>query len=67
SSSADWLRENLDLLEERRATAHLRTLEYKKVVASQEIKVGNLVLRKAEVSDPTRSRGKLALYWEGPY
>ncbi|RRT85931.1 hypothetical protein B296_00000368, partial [Ensete ventricosum] len=43
-SSTDWLRENFDLLEERRATAHLRTLEYKKVVASREIKVGNLVL-----------------------
>ncbi|RRT64309.1 hypothetical protein B296_00019387 [Ensete ventricosum] len=29
--------------------------------------MGNLVLRKAEVNDPTRSRGKLALNWEGPY
>ncbi|RRT45582.1 hypothetical protein B296_00023952 [Ensete ventricosum] len=31
------------------------------------IKMGGLVLRKAEVSDPTRSRGKLAPNWEGPY
>ncbi|RWW24777.1 hypothetical protein GW17_00010913 [Ensete ventricosum] len=29
--------------------------------------VGDLVLRKAEVNDPTRSRGKLAPNWEGPY
>ncbi|RWV78832.1 hypothetical protein BHE74_00020755, partial [Ensete ventricosum] len=26
-----------------------------------------LVLRKAEVSDPTRSRSKVAPNWEGPY
>ncbi|RRT63521.1 hypothetical protein B296_00042655 [Ensete ventricosum] len=26
-----------------------------------------MVLGKAEVSDPTRSRGKLAPNWEGPY
>ncbi|RRT41485.1 hypothetical protein B296_00020509 [Ensete ventricosum] len=50
-------------------------LEYKKVVARLynhrvrpwEIRAGDLVLRKAEVSDPTRSRGKLAANWEGPY
>ncbi|RWW36739.1 hypothetical protein BHE74_00058214 [Ensete ventricosum] len=29
--------------------------------------MGNLVLWKTEVSDPTRSRGKLAPNWEGPY
>ncbi|RWW35669.1 hypothetical protein BHE74_00059374 [Ensete ventricosum] len=29
--------------------------------------MGDLVLRKAEVSDPTRSRGKLAQNWKGPY
>ncbi|URD93608.1 Retrotransposon protein [Musa troglodytarum] len=28
---------------------------------------GDLVLRKAEVSDPARLRGKLAPKWEGPY
>ncbi|RZR92957.1 hypothetical protein BHM03_00021343 [Ensete ventricosum] len=31
------------------------------------IKAGDLVLRKAEVNDPTRSREKLAPNWEGPY
>ncbi|RWW58821.1 hypothetical protein BHE74_00034279 [Ensete ventricosum] len=29
--------------------------------------MGDLVLRKIEVSDPARSRGKLASNWEGPY
>ncbi|RRT76968.1 hypothetical protein B296_00006880 [Ensete ventricosum] len=55
-------------VDEKRADAHLWTLAYKKVVAKlynhrvlpRLIKAGDLVLRKAEVSDPTRSRGKLA-------
>ncbi|RRT85889.1 hypothetical protein B296_00001724 [Ensete ventricosum] len=29
--------------------------------------MGDPVLRRAEVSDPRRTRGKLALRWEGPY
>ncbi|RRT37944.1 hypothetical protein B296_00044296 [Ensete ventricosum] len=48
--------------------AHLHTLAYKRAVAKlynrrvrpRLIKAGDLVLRKAEVSDPTRSRKKLA-------
>ncbi|RRT75104.1 hypothetical protein B296_00011140 [Ensete ventricosum] len=60
---------------QRRAPAHLQALEYKKViirlynyrVCPREIKTGDLVLRKAEVSDPTRSRGQLTAKWEGPY
>ncbi|RWW41788.1 hypothetical protein BHE74_00052699 [Ensete ventricosum] len=28
---------------------------------------GNLVLRRAEVSDPTHARGKLAPNWKGSY
>ncbi|RWW86727.1 hypothetical protein BHE74_00004482 [Ensete ventricosum] len=63
------------VVEEWRAVAHLWALEYKKAVARlynhkvcpREIKVGDLMLRKAEVSDPTRSRGKLSANWEGPY
>ncbi|RRT83562.1 hypothetical protein B296_00011202, partial [Ensete ventricosum] len=31
------------------------------------VRIGDLVLRKAEVSNPTRSRGKLASNWEGHY
>ncbi|XP_065008020.1 uncharacterized protein LOC135638677 [Musa acuminata AAA Group] len=73
--SEKGLRANLDLLEERRAKAHLRALAYKKAttriynrkVHSRSIKVRDLVLRIAEVSDPTRARGKLTPNWEGPY
>ncbi|RRT84626.1 hypothetical protein B296_00004693 [Ensete ventricosum] len=60
---------------EKRADAHLRTLAYKKFIARlydrrvcpRFIRAGDIVLRKAEVSDPTRSHGKLAPNWEGPY
>ncbi|RWW56924.1 hypothetical protein BHE74_00036321 [Ensete ventricosum] len=69
------LHENLDLLEERRTEAHLRELTYKKAIARlynikvrpQQVTTSDLVLRKAEESDPTRTRGKLAPTWEGPY
>ncbi|RWW73963.1 hypothetical protein BHE74_00018131 [Ensete ventricosum] len=62
------LRENLDLLDEKRVEAHLRTLAYKKAIAKlynrrvrpRSIRSGNLVLQKIEISDSTRSRGKLA-------
>ncbi|RWW71291.1 hypothetical protein BHE74_00020976 [Ensete ventricosum] len=71
-ASNQQLHENLDLLEEKRADAHLRTLAYRRVIAKlynrrvcpRLVKMGDLVLRKAEVSDPTRSRGKLAPNWE---
>ncbi|RWW80801.1 hypothetical protein BHE74_00010840 [Ensete ventricosum] len=67
--------ENLDLLEERRAEAHLQELIYKKVIARlynsrvcpRQVTSGDLILCKAEVSDPTRTRGKLAPTWEGLY
>ncbi|CAD5175909.1 unnamed protein product, partial [Musa acuminata subsp. malaccensis] len=69
------LRASVDLLQERRADAHLKNLLYKKAVARlynrrvrpRSIKLGDLVLRKAEVNDPGRARGKLSLNWEGPY
>ncbi|RRT58870.1 hypothetical protein B296_00038312 [Ensete ventricosum] len=69
------LHENLNLLEEKRTDAHLRTLAYRRDVTKlynrrvrpRLVKIGDLVLWKAEVSDPTRSRGKLAPNWEGPY
>ncbi|RWW85042.1 hypothetical protein BHE74_00006319 [Ensete ventricosum] len=61
-------RENLDLLEERRAEAHLKTLHYQRAVArlyNQKVRprpigMGDLVLRKVDVSNPRRSRRKLA-------
>ncbi|XP_065015514.1 uncharacterized protein LOC135642962 [Musa acuminata AAA Group] len=73
--SNEGLRAALDLLEEQRADAHLKALSYKRVVAKvynrkvrpRPIKLSDLVLRKTEVSDPTRATGKLAPKWEGPY
>ncbi|RZR74991.1 hypothetical protein BHM03_00047204 [Ensete ventricosum] len=69
------LRENLDLLEERRTEAHLKTLHYQRAVARlynrrirpRPISTGDLVLRKAEVSDSGHSRGILAPRWEDLY
>ena len=74
-TSNEGLRASLDMLKERRADAHLKALSYKRAVAKvynrkvrpRPIKLNDLVLRKTEVSDPTRARGKLALKWEGPY
>ncbi|RRT31214.1 hypothetical protein B296_00051674, partial [Ensete ventricosum] len=73
--SDQQLRGNLDLLEEKRADAHLRALAYRRVitkiynrrVSPRHVQTGDLVLRKTEVSDPTRSRDKLAPNREGPY
>lgn len=75
NNSEQSLRASLDLLKERRAKAHLRTLVYKKAmtrlynhkVPLRLIKAKDLVLRKIKVSDPTQVRGKLAPNWEGPY
>ncbi|RWV95303.1 hypothetical protein GW17_00042077, partial [Ensete ventricosum] len=57
------------------AEAYLKTLHYQRAVARfynqkvhlRPISMGDLVLRKAEVSNPKHSCGKLALIWEGPY
>lgn len=65
----EGLRANFDLLEERRAAAHLRILVYKRAMAQlynrrvhrHQIKAGDVVLQKAKASDPTRARGKLTL------
>ncbi|RZS14645.1 hypothetical protein BHM03_00046381, partial [Ensete ventricosum] len=40
---------------------------YDRRVHPRRIEAGDLVFRKAEVSDHTRSRDKLAPNWEGPY
>ncbi|RWV95262.1 hypothetical protein GW17_00042121 [Ensete ventricosum] len=69
------VRENLDLLEEHRAETHLKILHYERAVARlynrrirpRLIGMGDVVLRKIEVSDPGHSCGKLAPRWEGPY
>lgn len=62
------LRAELDQVSKTRATAHLRMLMYKKAMAKtydwdvrlEGIQLRDLVLRKAEISDPTWSWGKLA-------
>ncbi|GKV45314.1 hypothetical protein SLEP1_g52419 [Rubroshorea leprosula] len=69
------LRENLDLLDEVREEARLRTLVYKQKVANfynkrvrpRPFKVGDLVLRKAGLTGFETRFGKLAPNWEGPY
>ncbi|RWW75019.1 hypothetical protein BHE74_00016990 [Ensete ventricosum] len=71
----EGVKENLDLLEEKCTEAHLRELTYKKAVVRlydsrvcpRQVAPGDLVLRRAEVSDPTQTRGKLAPTWEGLY
>ncbi|GKV20257.1 hypothetical protein SLEP1_g30411 [Rubroshorea leprosula] len=69
------LRENLDLLDEVREEAQLRTLVYKQKVANfynkrvrpRTFKVGDLILRKAGLTGFETRFGKLAPNWEGPY
>ena len=68
------LRVNLDLLEEKREEARIRMSAYKQKVAryynsrvkSKTFRVGDLVLRRAAVTQP-QNQGKLAPNWEGPY
>ncbi|RRT35065.1 hypothetical protein B296_00057118 [Ensete ventricosum] len=74
-TSKAGLKKNLNMLEERRAKAHLKTLHYQRAIARlnnrriwpRPIGTGDLVLRRVEVSDPGCTRGKLAPRWEGPY
>ncbi|KAK3031168.1 hypothetical protein RJ639_035191 [Escallonia herrerae] len=69
------LRGNLDLLDDARAQALDRMISTKQRVARfynrrvrmRIFRVGDLVLRKLEVSDPKAVVGKLSPNWEGPY
>ncbi|KAK2996907.1 hypothetical protein RJ639_025764 [Escallonia herrerae] len=69
------LRANLDLVEEARTQAHIRSVIVKQRVAryynqkvrSKQFNEGDLVLRKLEVSNPKAATGKLSPNWEGPY
>ncbi|KAK3013371.1 hypothetical protein RJ639_009536 [Escallonia herrerae] len=69
------LKGNLDLLDDVRAQALDRMISTKQRVARyynrrvrmKIFRVGNLVLRKLEVSDPKAAVGKLWPNWEGPY
>ncbi|XP_077232627.1 uncharacterized protein LOC143869976 [Tasmannia lanceolata] len=72
--NSDGLRANLDLLEEIREESRIRVAAYKQKVSNyhdskirpREFRTGDLVLRKAAVSKPTKVR-KLSPTWEGPY
>ncbi|GKU96467.1 hypothetical protein SLEP1_g9699 [Rubroshorea leprosula] len=69
------LRESLDLLDDLREEARLRTLVYKQKIANfynkrvrpRTFKLGDLVLRKAGLTGFETRFGKLAPNWEGPY
>ncbi|XP_077232129.1 uncharacterized protein LOC143866840 [Tasmannia lanceolata] len=72
--NSDGLRANLDLLEEIREESRIRVAAYKQKVSNyhdskirpREFRTGDLVLRRAAVSQPTKI-GKLSPTWEGPY
>ncbi|GKV29598.1 hypothetical protein SLEP1_g38507 [Rubroshorea leprosula] len=69
------LRENLDLLDEVREEAQLRTLVYKQKIANfynkrvrpRTFKIGDLALKKVGLTGFETRFGKLAPNWEGPY
>ncbi|XP_077225201.1 uncharacterized protein LOC143858434 [Tasmannia lanceolata] len=70
----ELLRNSLDLVEERREKARIKNTSYQQRVVGyynsrmkeRVLRVGDLVLRRAEVSD-LRNSVKLAPTWEGPY
>ena len=74
ASNSESLRADLDLIEEARERAAIQMASYCRKVAryhnrkvrSKYFNLGDLVLRKAEVSQPTEHR-KLSPNWEGPY
>lgn len=73
-SSEEGLRLNNDLLEETRDATHLKVCQYQDKVANyyntsvklREFKIGDLVLREAAASIPSKLH-KLSPPWEGPY
>ncbi|XP_077242710.1 uncharacterized protein LOC143883249 [Tasmannia lanceolata] len=72
--NGNGLRANLDLLEEAREESLIRVAAYKQKISRyhdskirpREFRVGDLVLRKAVISQPKKV-GKLSSTWEGPY
>nr|XP_043612559.1 uncharacterized protein LOC122584465 [Erigeron canadensis] len=74
AQNEEALRENLNLIEERREMAHIRQAEnkrqiakyYNKKVRPMTFKVGDHVWRKNEASR-REDLGKLGPKWEGPY
>ncbi|GKV01527.1 hypothetical protein SLEP1_g14076 [Rubroshorea leprosula] len=74
-NNGQLLRENLDLVEEVREMARIRNMAhqgrvarfYNKRVRACQFQVGDLVLRKAGLTNTYSHMGKLAPNWEGPY
>ncbi|GKV35525.1 hypothetical protein SLEP1_g43782 [Rubroshorea leprosula] len=74
-NNGQLLRENLDLVEEIREMARIRNMAdqsrvakfYNKRVRARQFQVGDLVLRKAGLTNVYSHMGKLAPNWEGPY
>ncbi|GKV40452.1 hypothetical protein SLEP1_g48097 [Rubroshorea leprosula] len=69
------LRENLDFVEEIREMSRIKNMAhqscvakfYNKRVRARQFQVGDLVLRKAGLTNTHSHMGKLAPNWEGPY
>ncbi|GLT99508.1 hypothetical protein SLE2022_169450 [Rubroshorea leprosula] len=69
------LRENLDFIKEVREMSRIRNVAhqnrvakfYNKRVRAHQFQVGDLVLRKAGLTNTQSHMGKLAPNWEGPY
>ncbi|GKV28928.1 hypothetical protein SLEP1_g37914 [Rubroshorea leprosula] len=69
------LRENLDFVEEVREMSRIKNIAhqsrvakfYNKRVRARQFQVGDLVLRKAGLTNTHSHMGKLAPNWEGPY
>ncbi|GLU14098.1 hypothetical protein SLE2022_306870 [Rubroshorea leprosula] len=74
-NNGQLLRENLDLVEEVREMARIKNMAhqsrvakfYNKRVRARQFQVGDLVLRKAGLTNAYSHMGKLAPNWEGPY
>ncbi|GKV49002.1 hypothetical protein SLEP1_g55776 [Rubroshorea leprosula] len=74
-NNGQLLRENLDLVEEVREMARIRNMAhqssvarfYNKRVRDRQFQVGDLVLRKAGLTNTYSHMGKLTPNWEGPY
>ncbi|GKV10023.1 hypothetical protein SLEP1_g21448 [Rubroshorea leprosula] len=74
-SNEQLLRENLDFVEEIREISRIRNMAhqnrvakfYNKRVRARQFQVGDLVLRKAGLTNTYSHLGKLAPNWEGPY
>ncbi|GKV09734.1 hypothetical protein SLEP1_g21190 [Rubroshorea leprosula] len=74
-NNGQLLKENLDLVEEVREKARIRNMAhqsrvakfYNKRVRARQFQVGDLVLRKAGLTNAYSHMGKLAPNWEGPY